>query len=102
MYAALDGGDEVRGGRRAREPQHRQHDGQRVLGAMVDLARQQHLALLGALALGDVDGDAIHAHRPAGGVARDDAGAVAPAQLAARPHDPELDLEARQTVLEDG
>ena len=90
------------GGRRAREPQHRQHDGQRVLGAMVDLARQQHLALLGALAVGDVDGDAVHAHRPAGGVARDDAGAVAPAYLAARPHDPELDLEARQAVLEDG
>ena len=77
------------------EPQHRQHDGQHVLGAMVDLAGEQELALLGALAVGDVDGDAVHAHRLAVGVARDDAGAVAPAHLAARPHDAEFDLEAR-------
>jgi hypothetical protein len=32
------------------EPQHRQHDRQHVLGAMVDLAAQQQLPLLGALA----------------------------------------------------
>ncbi len=69
---------------------------------MIDLARQQHLALLGPLAIGDVDGDAVDAHGVAGGVARDDAGAVAPADLAARPHDPEFDLEARLARTDDG
>ena len=102
MDAALDSGDEVLGGGRTGEPQHRQHDGQGILGAMIDLARQQHLALLGAFAVGDVEGDAVHAYRLALGVARDDAGAIAPAHFAARSHDPEFDLEARLAQTDDG
>ena len=52
-------------------------------------------ALLGVLAVGDVHGDAVHAHRLAGRVARDDAGAVstsAPRRSAAQGRD--FDMEA--------
>ena len=37
------------------------HDGERVLGAMIDLAGEQRLALLGFLAVGDVDRHAADA-----------------------------------------
>ena len=44
----------------------RLHDRHRVLGAVIDLARQQRLPLLGILALGDVHGHAADAHDLAG------------------------------------
>src|SRR3954470_6710976 len=40
----------------------RLHDRHRVLGAVIDLAREQRLALLGFLALGNVHRDAADAH----------------------------------------
>src|SRR5262249_42816797 len=69
------------------------------LCSMVDLARQQHEALLGALALGDVYRHPIHAHRPAPRIARDDAGAIAPTHFAAWADDAKLGPE---TLLRGG
>ena len=68
----------------ARQP----HDGlrqrQRILGAVIDFARQQVLAFLGMLALGDVDGDAADAHDAAALVDGGRRRADAPADLAVR------------------
>ena len=49
---------------------------------MIDLARQQGLALLDLLAVGDVDGDAADAHDPAGGIDAGGSRSDAPARLA--------------------
>ena len=59
---------------------------------MVDLAGEQELALLGALALGDVDADAAQPYRRARRIAGDGGRAEAPADLAVGSHDAELGL----------
>jgi hypothetical protein len=102
MDATFDRRYELRRALGLGEAQHRQHDREHVLGAMVDLARQHELALFGTLAFGDVDGDAVHAHRSALGVVRDHAGPVAPAHLAGRANDAEFDLEAVLARGDDG
>src|SRR5437879_2220735 len=85
-------GDELRRGLGLGEPQHRQHDGKRVLGAMVDLARQQDLALFRPLAVGDVDADAVQTYRSAFEVTRYRRGAETPAHLGRGTDDAELGL----------
>src|SRR3546814_5343210 len=53
LDAPADGGDEFVGARRLRQLHHRVDDGEQVPGAVIDLAREQLLALLVALALGE-------------------------------------------------
>src|SRR6266567_671702 len=93
MNSPLDGRN-VRVDRlRPGESDNRLHDGKRVAGAVIDLARQQRLALLRLLAVGDVDDDAAHAGDAAAGRRAGSGGADAPAHFAVRALDAELGLE---------
>ena len=76
----------------ARQPHDRLRQRQRVLGAVIDFARQQGLALFGALAFGDVDGDAADADHAAALVDGRRRRPDAPANFAVRPADPEFRL----------
>src|SRR3546814_2061188 len=81
LDAPADGGDEFVGARRLRQLDHRVDDGEQVPGAVIDLAREQLLALLVALALGDVADDADEPHGSTGGIADDASPYVDPAKL---------------------
>ena len=74
----------------ARQPDDGLRQRQRVLGAVIDFPRQQVLALLGLLALGDVDGDAADADDAAALVGGRRRRADAPAHLAVGPDDAEF------------
>ena len=63
---------------------------------MVDLARQQRLALFSLLAVGDVDGHAADAHDVVSGVDARHRRSDTPAQLAVRPADAKFALKARR------
>ena len=76
----------------ARQPDDGLRQRQRVLGAVIDLPRQQVLPLLGLLALGDIDGDAADADDVAALVGARRRRAGAPAHLAVRPDDAEFRL----------
>ena len=82
LDAALDRLDVFVDALRAGEPDDRLDDGERIAGTVIDLARQQDLALVGLLAVGDVDGDAADAHHLAGAVDARGRGADAPADFA--------------------
>lgn len=84
------------------EPHDRLRQRQRVLGAMIDLARQQILPLFRALAFGDVDGDAAHAHHAAALVDRRGCRADAPAHLAIGPVDAKLAFIGVRAGIERG
>src|SRR6202040_403629 len=66
----------------ARQSNDRLDDSERIAGAVIDLARQQHLPLFGLLALGDVDGHAADPRHVAGRIDTRRRRACAPAQLA--------------------
>ena len=74
----------------ARQPDDGLRQRQRVLGAVIDLPRQQVLPLLGLLALGDIDGDAADADDAAALVGARRRRTRAPAHLAVRPDDAEF------------
>ena len=76
----------------ARQPDDGLGQRQRVLGAMIDLPRQQVLPLLGLLALGDVDGDTADADHAAALVGARRRRAHAPPHLAVWPPDTEFRL----------
>ena len=82
----------------AGEPDDRLDHGERVAGAMIDLARQQDLPLVGLLAVGDVDGDAGDAHHLAGAVDARGRGADAPADFAVRAQHAELGLPGARAL----
>ena len=67
------------------QPHDRLHEGKRILGAVIDLAREQRLAFLGCLAIGDVDCDAANSHQRAGRIMRRGRARQAPADIAIRP-----------------
>src|SRR5262249_42520253 len=69
---------------------------QGVARAVVDLARQQHLALFRLLAVGDVDGHATDAYDVVGRVDARHRRSDAPAQLAVRTADAKFALKARR------
>ena len=91
----IDRGDVGLDGVRAGQAHDRLHQRQCVARPVVDLARQQRLAFLGFLAVGDVDGHAADAHDVVGRVDARDRGSDAPAQLAIRATDAKLGLERR-------
>ena len=86
----------------ARQPDDGLRQRQRVLGAVIDLPRQQCLSLFGLLALGDVDGDAADADDTAGLVEGGGRRADAPAHLTVGADDPELRLIRFDTLCELG
>ena len=76
----------------ARQPDDGLDHRKRVAGAMVDLAGEQHLALLGFLAVGDVDGNAADAQHLAGTVDSGGRRPYAPAYLPIGPQRAEFGL----------
>ena len=80
------------------QPHDRLHHRKRIAGAVIDFARQQILAFFGFFALGDIDGDAAHAHQPVGGIEARGRSPGAPAHAAARLHDAEIGLHRAFTA----
>jgi len=75
------------------EADDRLDDRQRVPGPMIHLPHQESLALLGALAIGDVDGHAAEADHPPGRIDAGRGSPDAPARLPVRTMDAKLGLE---------
>ena len=96
--APVHGGDIGLDGVRAGQPHDRLHQRQGVSRAVIDLARQQRLALLGFLAVGDVDGHAADADDVVGRVGARHRGSDAPARLPIGTTDAKLGLEARRIL----
>src|SRR5437879_2889938 len=82
--ASVDRGDIGLDGVRAGQAHDRLHERQGVARAVVDLARQQRLALFSLLAVGDVDGHAADTHDVVSGVDARHRRSDTPAQLAVR------------------
>ncbi len=86
----------------AGEAHDRLRQRQRILGAMIDFPCQQVLPFLGALAFGDVHGDAADAHDAAAVVHRRRRRADAPADLSIGPDNTELGLIGPCALVELG
>src|SRR5215472_1902042 len=76
----------------ARQPDNGLNDGKRVARPMVDFPRQQHLALVGFFAIGNIDGDAVDTDDLAGIVEAGSGRSDTPSNFATRPHYAEFGL----------
>src|SRR5262245_54199276 len=94
-YSAIHGSDVGTYRVGARKPHDRLHKRKRIAGAVIDLARQQRLALFGFFALSDIDGHAADANDLVGRIDARDGSADAPAQLPVRTADAKLALVCR-------
>ena len=90
--AALDGLHVIFHAFCARKPDNGLNDGQRIARSMIDLTRKQDLTLVGFLAIGDIDGDAVDTHDLACIVDAGSRRSDAPAHIAIGPHHTELNL----------
>ncbi len=92
MNASLDRGDVVRNVVGAREPHDGLYNGERVLRPVIDLLREQRLALFGLFALRNVHRHAAEARELARRIERRAALHETPAHAAVRPPDAKFDL----------
>src|SRR5262249_11282788 len=76
----------------ARQPDNGLNDGKRVARPMVNLPRQQHLALVGFFAIGNIDGDAVDTDDLADIIEACSGRSDAPTNFATPPHHAEFGL----------
>ncbi len=91
--APVDGGDVRLDGIGTGQVNDRLNQRQGVARPVIHLARQQSLAFLGVLAIGDVDGHSADAHDVIGGIDARHGSSDAPAQLSVWTAYPKLGLE---------